>query len=213
MARPRSPAFDDQRDAILAAAALCFAAQGYTATSMNVVAQSCRVSKPLLYHYVRDKHELLLQICLQHVSRLEALVAEVQGLRLEPAAHLRLLIERFTAAYARAQNEHRVLTEDVRFLEQAPRQQVLDGQRRVVQAFAQAITALRPDLATAGLASPMAMLLLGMINWTFTWMRADGPLTHADLAPLVSELFLSGLPKVRPPPVFAGQGQPAIAAA
>ena len=41
--------------------------------------------------------------------------------------------------YADAQHEHRVLTEDVRFLAPAPRRQVLGGQRRVVTAFVQAL--------------------------------------------------------------------------
>ena len=40
------------------------------------------------------------------------------------------------------------------------------------------------------------MLLFGMINWTFTWLKPDGALTHADLAPMVVQLFFGGLPAV-----------------
>jgi hypothetical protein len=31
-----------------------------------------------------------------------------------------------------------------------------------------------------------------MINWTFTWLRAQGPLTYADMADVVTEIFLHG---------------------
>ena len=193
MARPRSAGFDDQREQILAAAARLFASRGYTAASMSEVAAACGVSKATLYHYVRDKHGLLAQITAGHVSRLEALLAEVAAQQLAPQPHLRALILRFMQAYAHAEHEHRVLTEDVKFLAEAERERVLGGQRRVVAAFADAVAALRPGLRAAGLDRPVTMLLFGMINWTFTWLRAEGPLTHEALAPIVVDLFLGGL--------------------
>jgi AcrR family transcriptional regulator len=201
VARPRSETFEAQREHIFAAAAQCFAKKGYTATTMNEVAAACGVSKATLYHYVLDKHDLLAQISFAHVARLEALVAAVKKQKLQPALHLQALIAQFMQAYAQSQNEHRVLTEDMKFLGDVPRLQVQQSQRRVVQAFAKAITTLRPDLqgahaASPSLATPLAMLLFGMMNWTFTWLRADGPLTHHTLASVVADLFLGGLPAV-----------------
>ncbi len=193
MARPQAPTFNTQRDDILRAAAALFAARGYTATTMNELAAACGVSKALLYHYVRDKHDLLVQISLGHVATLEALVADVRSMQLAPEPHLRMLIERFTGAYAGAHNEHRVLTEDVKFLRAEESTAVLGAQRRVVAAFAAAIQALRPELAKQRLAKPLTMLLFGMINWTFTWMKPGAGLSHQTLAPMVSELFLGGL--------------------
>jgi AcrR family transcriptional regulator len=198
MARSRATTYDDQRALILRHAAELFARRGYTAASMNEVGAACAVSKATLYHYVRDKHALLAQIATEHVARLESLVREVKAERLAPRAELDALIRRFTAAYADAQNEHRVLTEDVKFLRDAERAAVVGGQRRVVAAFAAAIARVRPDLAP--LATPLAMLLLGMINWTFTWMKPGGALTHDALAPIVAELFFGGLPAVATPP-------------
>jgi TetR/AcrR family transcriptional regulator len=197
VARPRSAGYDEQREQILAAAAALFALRGYTATTMNGVAAACGVSKPTLYHYVRDKHDLLAQIARGHVQRLEALVSEVDAAGLAPEARLRELISRFMAAYAGARNEHRVLTEDVRFLEPAARSEVLDGQRRVVDAFASTIGGLRPDLEADALAKPLAMLVFGMMNWTFTWWRSDGAVDSSALAAMVQQLLTGGLPAVQ----------------
>ena len=197
MPRSRAATYDDQRTLILARAAELFARRGYTAATMNEVAGACGVSKATLYHYVRDKHALLAQIAAEHVARLEALVRAVKAERLTPAAELDALIRRFTAAYADAEHEHRVLTEDVKFLHDAERAAVEGGQRRVVAAFAGAIARVRPELAP--LATPLAMLLFGMINWTFTWMKPGGALTHQTLAPIVAQLFFGGLPAVGAP--------------
>ncbi len=199
MARPRSAGFDDQREQILAAAARLFATRGYTATTMLEVAAACGVSKATLYHYVRDKHGLLAQITAGHVSRLEALVHAVQVQGLAPQAHLQALIESFMHAYAQAEHQHRVLTEDVKFLADEERATVLASQRRVVAAFADAVAALRPELRAAQLDKPLAMLLFGMINWTFTWLKAGGTLSHETLALVVTALFFGGLPAVATP--------------
>ena len=79
MARGRSPGYDDQREMILRHAAELFARRGYPATSMNEVAEACGLSKPTLYHYFKDKYHLLVHITEGHVSRLQALVEEVQA--------------------------------------------------------------------------------------------------------------------------------------
>lgn len=203
MARPRSPSYDDQRDLIVQHAAALFAQKGYPATSMNEVAQACGLSKPSLYHYFRDKYALLVTIAETHVRGLLRVVEEVEAAGAPGVQRLRELVARFMNEYAHAQNAHRVLTEDVRFLEGDDRARVLETERRVVQAFARAITEVRPELDAAGLAKPLTMLLFGMINWMFTWLKPDGQLTHEAMAPVVADLFLGGLPAVQAGPVKA----------
>jgi len=193
MARGRAPGFDATREQILGHAARLFAGQGYPGTSMNQVAEACAVSKPTLYHYVRDKHELLMQICESHVMHLESLVDEVLTQGLAPEPQLRALIQRFVQAYGESQNEHRVLTEDVKFLNDEDRQRLLEIERRVVGAFADAVVAVRPQLQAVRMHKPLTMLLFGMINWTFTWLKPDGELTYEAMAPMVSDLFFGGL--------------------
>ncbi len=208
MPRGRAPGYDSQREQILAHAAALFAQHGYQGTTMNQVAQACGVSKPALYHYVRDKYRLLVEIAEGHVVRLQALVVEVEHEALPPEARLRRMIERFIAEYAGAQSAHRVLTEDVRFLEPADRERVLDREREVVAAFAEAVGALRPDLRAAKLQKPMTMLLFGMMNWMFIWLRPGGALTHGEMMPIVADLFCGGLDAVRPPDAVADRAVP-----
>ena len=199
MVRIRTSGYEEQREAILGHAARLFAQRGYPATSMNQVAEASGLSKATLYHYFRDKYSLLVSIAEGHVTRLEMLVDEVADERLEPEARIRELIRRFVEEYAHAQDAHRVLTEDVRFLEDEDRERVLVKERRLVERFAQIISQMRPELAETALAKPLTMLLFGMINWMFTWLRPDGALDHAAMAPVVADLFLGGVPAVRAP--------------
>ena len=196
MARGRAPGYDDQRELILARAAELFAARGYPATSMNQVAEACGCSKAGLYHYYRDKYALLVSITEEHVRKLQALTEAVLAAGLPPEARLRTLIKRIVEEYAGAQHAHRVLTEDVRFLEPEDRDRVLGIERAVVAGFAQAVADLRPGLQPARLDKPLTMLLFGMINWMFTWMRPDGDLDYDRMAPIVADLFVGGIAAV-----------------
>jgi AcrR family transcriptional regulator len=193
MARPKAPTFDLQRAAILEAAAHLFATHGFHHASMADLAHACGVSKALLYHYYRDKAHILFDIADSYMDRLGAIVAEIEAGRLPPQAHLRALILRFMQAYQHSQAQHMVLVQDVKFLAETQREQILDKERAVVDAFARAVGALKPRLRGRNLRTPLAMLLFGMINWSFTWLRADGPLSYEDMAAVASEVFLHGV--------------------
>jgi AcrR family transcriptional regulator len=203
MGRGRHAGYDDQRDLILAQAAALFAKGGYAGTSMNQVAEASGLSKATLYHYYRDKYALLVSITEGHVLRLQGIVGEAVAEQKTPQGQMRVLIRRLVEAYADSQNEHRVLTEDVKFLDDKDRKRVLDIEREVVGGFARVVIALRPDLEEAALGKPLTMLLFGMINWLFTWMKPDGALGYDDIAPVVSDLFLAGLKAVKAPQLQA----------
>ncbi|MDY7578126.1 TetR/AcrR family transcriptional regulator [Herbaspirillum sp. RTI4] len=216
MPRKRAAGFDSQRELIIKQAAALFACNGFTATTMNEVAQACSLSKASLYHYVSDKNELLVYICEGHIERLCALVDEVAQQTLEPEARLRLLVQRFVEEYADAQNEHRVLTQDVKFLQAKDQKRILSGERKVVDAMAQAMVGVRPELEASRMAKPLTMLLFGMINWMFMWLKPDGGLTHEKMAGVVSDLLFGGMgavnvdiPGLRKPAVKKKKAVPA----
>jgi AcrR family transcriptional regulator len=193
MARPRAPTFEHQRADILRAAATLFAARGYASASMASVAAACGMSKALLYHYYRDKQHILFDIADRYMEALLDIVAQVQARKLPPAEHLSELIDRFMRTYEHGQRQHTVLIQDVKFLGVAHRRRIIAKQRQVVDAFADVITSIRPRTANPALRVPLAMILFGMINWTFTWLRPHGKLSYSDMAGIVSEIFLSGL--------------------
>lgn len=199
MARTRSPNFEEQREAILEKAAMLFARMGFHAASMATLAKACGVSKALLYHYYRDKEHILFDVADAHVERLCTLVRETLANRSlstpqEAEAALAALITAFLDEYAHAQHRHIVLVQDVKHLPTELAEVIRTKQRQVVHGFERVIAALVPHDTSPTTVSALTMTLFGMINWTFTWLRPDGPLTHRDLAPLVIELFLRGVP-------------------
>ncbi|AYH42112.1 TetR/AcrR family transcriptional regulator [Azoarcus sp. DN11] len=193
MARGKAPTFELQRATMLRAAAGLFAEKGFHNASMSAIAQACGVSKPLLYHYYRDKEHLLFDIADSYIDELLAIVAAVEARKLAAEDHFAELVRRFMEEYEHAQDQHMVIVQDVKFLREEQAASVAGKQRRVVAAFADALARVEPGLKGRKLDKAVTMILFGMINWTFTWLRADGPLTFRDMAPIVTQIFLNGV--------------------
>jgi AcrR family transcriptional regulator len=197
--RTKAATFEAQRSAIRDAATGLFADKGYVSASVADIAMSCGVSKALMYHYYRDKEHLLADIAESYIDRLLAIIERVDAERLPPAAHLRRLIECFMREYQHSAARHRVLVQDVKFLQRGHRARILAKERRVVQGFADVVGRLAPAASKAEITKPLTMILFGMINWTFTWLDERGQLTYDDMAPVVADLFLGGVGRVRAP--------------
>lgn len=197
MARTRAADHDLQRERILAAAVKAFAAVGYPSASMAGLAAACGTSKAGLYHYYSSKDSLLFDALDRYTRRLLAL-AEKEIAGAEPAQQtLRRLIRAFMAEYRSAQAYHAALLNDVKFLPEGQRQQIRAQERQVVRVFARTIARAYPQHAGPSRLMPTTMALLGMINFTFVWLRPDGALNDQQFAELVISLWekgLSGIP-------------------
>lgn len=192
MARGKAPTFELQRGAIMVAAAGLFARKGFHNASMAEIAAACGVSKPLLYHYYRDKEHLLFDIADSYIDQLLDVTIHVEAQTMAPEEQVAALIGGFLEQYGHAQSHHIVLVQDVKFLQPTQAAKINTKQRKVVAAVSRALHRIDPDLARSSMDKPVAMILFGMINWTYTWLRDDGPLTFRDMAPVVTAIFLNG---------------------
>ncbi len=197
MARPKSASHDLKREAILDLAARCFAERSYAAASMNDIAEAGGTSKARLYHYYESKEAILFDLLDRHTQRLLAIVGETQAAAqrggLDERATLHELIRRFLAEYQNSATRHAALLHDVHFLGEQQREVILARQRDVVAAFTRFLSRAYPERLRRSNPTAMTMMVLGMINWTFTWLRPDGPLTYGDFAEEVIRTLEAGL--------------------
>ena len=70
MARTQSADYDRRKQAIVETAASLFAKRGFLGTSVADIAQACRTSKALVYHYFSSKEDVLYAAMSAHLGRL-----------------------------------------------------------------------------------------------------------------------------------------------
>jgi AcrR family transcriptional regulator len=197
MARPKSATHDFKRDEILDIAAQCFAQASYPAASMNTIATAGGTSKARLYHYYDSKEAILFDLLDRYTQRLLALIGETEATaqrrNLDDRAALHELVRRFLQEYESSATRHVALLSNIQFLGDAQRELIVSRQRDVVAAFTRFLKRAYPQRLTQNNQTAVTMMLFGMINWTFTWLRPDGPMSYTAFADEVIAMLEHGL--------------------
>ncbi len=186
MARPKSSKHELRREEILEQAAQCFAAHSYPAASMAQIAQACGTSKARLYHYYSAKEAILFDLLDRYTQSLLALIGQTEATAqrrgLDDRATLHELVRSFLKEYQSSATRHVALLHDTQFLGEQQRELILGRQRDMVSAVTRFLYRAYPARLNPANQAAVTMMLFGMINWTFTWLRPDGPMSYADFA-------------------------------
>jgi len=162
---------------------------------MNQITRACGLTKGGLYHHIRSKEHLLLEIMHygmdlfeeQVLSHVLPIVDPVERLRECMARNIRLVADQESKEVTIILHEHATLTGEalaqinarkkryVTFVESTIAEAVRDGQFRAVD----------PKVA--------AFSFLGMILWLYKWYRPDGEISEDRLVGQMTELFFVGL--------------------
>jgi len=197
MARPKSSQHELKRDEILDVAAQCFAQRSYPAASMNDIAAACGASKARLYHYYESKEAILFDLLDRYTQRLLAVIGQAEATAqrrgLDDRAALHELVRGFLEEYENSATRHVALLHDTKFLGAVQRDLILDRQRDIVSAMTRFLRRAYPRRVHEGNQTPVTMMLFGMINWTFTWLRPGGPMSYSAFAEEVIAMLEKGL--------------------
>jgi AcrR family transcriptional regulator len=200
----KSPAEDSKgrHHAILETAARVICEKGYEGASIQDIAEACGLTKAGLYHHIRSKEHLLLEIMNYGMDVFEEQVLNQVLPIPDPLERLKACMEKnivlVTHGWSKEVtiilHEHATLTGEaraqinarkkryVRFLENSFAEAVRDGQIRPVN----------PTVA--------AFAFLGMVLWIYKWFRPDGKIDAPTLVREMQDLLFGSLEASPPPP-------------
>lgn len=193
MTRVRADDYEDKRKAILGKAAGLIARKGFDVATMMDVAQACGTSKSHLYHYFPSKEELLYAIVHEHITRQAADLIRIVRLPLPAEERFTQFVDSFVQGAAGSRDEHIMLMNDLKFLPRAQREHVRKLEAEMTELMEGLLHEMNPQLMAAErVQTPYALLLYGMMIWTFTWYRRSGAIPPAELARRISDLLMHG---------------------
>ena len=216
MARTKSADYEQQREAILDAAAATFAKYGFAGSSMAMLGGASGASKARLYHYYPSKDAILFDLLDRYTQKLIAIArsvgAETGSGRMPAAPRLDAMVRAFLDEYATSQTRHIVLLHDVDFLAEQERAKVRGQEREIVRLFRDALAKAFAGRIAQRELTAYTMMLFGMINWTFTWLKPQGPVSYPEFAEAVLRVLHHGFGSAGAGPVAASAVQVAGAA-
>lgn len=182
-----------KRDALLMAAVAMFNERGFAATSLDDVAARVGVTKPVIYHYLGNKNDVLFECVRRGLDQLLEVAARVEQ---EPGTGLERL-RCFLVDYARVNmapfgmcmvrtGDHELSPESLtRF--RALKAEVDRAMRRLIAAGVADGSIAPCDVRMA------AFALAGALNWPARWYDPEGPMPADAVADALVATLLSGL--------------------
>ena len=193
MTRSRADDYEDKKRVILEKAAALIARKGFDQATMLDVAKACHASKSHLYHYFPSKEVLLFAIVHEHIAQQTAELRRIVALPLPAAERFAQFVDCFMQGAARSRNEHLMLMNDLKFLPKPERERVRAMEVELTDLLEQVLREMNPDLMREPRArKPYALLLFGMMIWTFSWYRKSGEVSPRELAMRIAELYTGG---------------------
>jgi AcrR family transcriptional regulator len=185
------------REQLIDVAARMFDSKGYVQTGMGDIAQALGLGRSAVYHYFRNKEEIL--------------VALVEAEALTPSHQLQELID--DTSLTATERLRRAVTEGIvrrlssgsRFLffsrleAQIPEHMgaLYNQSRRQIYDFY--VKCIRDGVRAGEFrdvdAKIAAFAVIGMANWTSRWYSASGPKTPREIADIIADMALQGLRK------------------
>jgi TetR/AcrR family transcriptional regulator len=182
-----------KRASIVRAAALCFNRSGFHGTSMDDIAERLGVTKPALYRYVSNKHELLYASFNMAMDSSFATLDEGERRGVNGLDKLRIAVSGYLTELIGTLGHPVVLLEDKALLPEQQRAIIRrrdEAERRYRALVEEGIGdgSIRP-------CSPKIAVfaLLGAINWVPKWYRPDGELSAAEVVEALVDLITGGL--------------------
>jgi len=189
--RRRDP--ETKREAVLQTAAHLFLEKSYGRTSMNDVAERLNITKPALYHYFRNKEEILLE-CYRLGTRM------IQEILQDIGAHCGTglqKVEAFIYAYANVMtiNFGRCV---MRLDEGDLSSDAFAEVRRYKRKIDRQLRSFIQDGIADGSIAPCdvklsAFSIAGALNWICVWYEPEGPLSGEQIAAEFARILTQGL--------------------
>lgn len=179
---------------ILDIAAQIISQKGFHAASMQDIAEAVNLQKSSLYHHVSSKQEILFDLLEQALDLLTERVQEVFRQPLPVEEKLRQGMRAYLLTLAEHADLAVVLLLEYRSLDAEYRSRHIPRRDHFEQ--------LWRDLLWEGVSSGAfrrvdpalsARAFLGIMNWTITWYRPEGPLSIETISDQFATLLLDGL--------------------
>jgi AcrR family transcriptional regulator len=187
------------QELLLNTATELFYKKGYSGTSIRDVGAKAGMSNSLLYHYFKNKEEMLFQIISSTSQDLIKVLQEIDEKIADPLECLtEMLREQIVGFGLKRKKESKIVVEENYWLTGKRKEATKGYERQVYELYSKKIK----ELADTGQMNDIDITVLnfsifGIINWFYKWYKEGGQLRPDDVADNILRLLLHGITKPR----------------
>ena len=198
MARTQANDYKQKKAHIVDIATELFAAKGFHATSIMDIAKACNTSKSSLYHYFDSKEQLLYIILYDHAVILrDGFLPISKDSNTNASEKLEIFAQKLLFQNIAFRSKHKLILGELDSLNAQKKNEISILLREPIESIFESLVKINPGLeAYNSLQFPVAMMYIGMINWTHTWFSGDGEMSTDIFGKLLCDTFINGFSNI-----------------
>jgi AcrR family transcriptional regulator len=181
-------------DEIISVACSLFSSKGYSATSLKEIADQVGLHKTSLFHYFKNKEEILMEVMDKGLREyVDVLDEPAIDPNLDAEQKLRIALEKQVSVICKYKDYINVGLNEIKSLTPKNREKYNTKRKQYGKRFEKIIQEIQghngPALFKDLNFKIVNLGILGMCNWIINWYKEDGPLGPKE----ISEIFFSVL--------------------
>ena len=177
---------------ILRVAAKLINQRGFEGASLQKIADEVGLHKSSLFHYFKNKEELVLRIIEKSIDEVNLSLEEIaNNQELSSEEKLKKAIDNHLILLIRYIYNVNIYLNELRNLSKKSQRTYLEKRRRYGKHFEKIIGEMQTKGFFSGLDTKIVTYgLLGMLNWVLKWYKRDGPLTIDEISNIFYRLII-----------------------
>jgi AcrR family transcriptional regulator len=188
---------NNTRELLLAVATELIYKKGYSGTSIRDVGMKAKMSNSLLYHYFKDKEDILFQIILAESQELLGRLLDIEKRVEDPLDRLK---EMFMIHIGHGlKKQSKILVEELNWVTGKRKTTLNSYQQQIYGVYVRQLRSLTEEGRIQGVPpSVAAFSIFGMINWFYKWYKEGGALSTEEVSKALMKVAFYGLMGLEP---------------
>lgn len=186
----------DRRDIIGDKARDIFFAKGYKAASLQDISRKGKISKATIYHYYKDKEEILLSILIKNaedgIAALKQILQETHQLKLDYRKSFESIIEAYASHLLKKRKISLLVLRERGQLSEESRNALLEKEKCVFRLIKSELSKI-PDLNRELNLNLVSFQIMSMIHWMGYWFDKKGTLSKAAAIEQTIDIIFNGM--------------------
>lgn len=173
-----------------------FATKGFSVTGMRDISKAAGVNVALIYHYFKNKEEILYHILERSSRELIRILTEIQAQESDPVECLKKMIVSQVLYSRDSWKETKLVTIEGDNLHGERRTACLKLQRKIYDMYMAQLQRLKESGCLADVnMTVLNFAIFGMINWFYRWYKEGKALNEEDVANEMLRILECGILK------------------
>lgn len=187
----------NSREKLIKKAIDLFYQKGYADTPIRQIGSKAGISNSLLYHYFKNKQDILFEIINTASQDLIAVLSEIDNRIEDPCECLREMLIAHTVLFSiKRKKESKILVEELHYLKGKQKEIIKNAQREIYNIYMKK----HKQLAKLGVLNEIDLTVLnfsifGVINGFFRWYREGGRMSKEAVAEDIVRFVFHGMLK------------------